>query len=142
MFDFCFSALRVDCLDDGYVVAHVARETLGPDINTLDLDNPGPSGCSVAVPADLKDDIEIEYYVSDCGTVNVKVGDTIESTNHITGEAQGTVVHTYDADYTVNCVYDAKDTVYDSFRPLHIVGDTPTGRTMLTVLQLWPPWET
>lgn len=120
--------MRVDCLDDGYVVAHVARETLGPDINTLNLDDPDPSGCSVAVPADHKDDFEIEYYVSDCGTVNVKVGDTIQSTNHITGVAQGTVVHTYDADYTVNCEYDAKGTLSDSFRPLHNVGDTPTGR--------------
>ena len=120
--------MRVDCLDDGYVVAQVARETLGPDIDTLKLDNPSPSGCSVAVPPDHYDDFEIEYEVSECGTVNEKVGDTIESTNHITGEAQGSVVYTYDADYTVKCIYDSKDTVYDSFKPLHSVDDSRSGR--------------
>lgn len=120
--------MRADCLDDGYVVAHVARETFGPDIDTLNLNNPSPSGCSVDVPPDHFDDFEITYDVSDCGTVNEKVGDTIESTNHITGEAQGSVVHTYDTDYTVKCIYDAKDTVYDRFRPLHNVGDSQTGR--------------
>ena len=120
--------MRVNCLDDGYVVARVARETLGPDIVTLNLNNPSPSGCSVAVPADHFDDFEIRYAVSDCGTVNEKIRDFIESTNHITGEAQGSIVYTYDTDYTVTCIYDAEDTVYDWFRPLHGVGDSQTGR--------------
>ena len=53
--------MRADCLDDGYVVAHVARETFGPDIDTLNLNNPSPSGCSVDVPPDHFDDVEITY---------------------------------------------------------------------------------
>lgn len=122
--------MRVNCLDDGSVVAHVARETLGPAINTLNLDDPLPAGCSVDVPADHFDDIEVAYDVSECGTENERVGDNIESTNHITGEAQGVVVQTYDTDYTVKCVYDAKETLWDSFIPLHSVGDAETGRCL------------
>ena len=124
---FFFSALDVTCNDDGRVVARVARETLGPAINTLNLNDPSPAGCSVDVAADHFDDIEIEFTVAECGTEHAKVGDNIVSTNHITGVAQGGVVRTYDTDFTVECSYYAKDTLWNSFTPLHSVGDGDSG---------------
>ncbi len=122
-----FSALSVTCNDDGSVVAIVARETLGPAIDTLNLNNPSPEGCSVNVPADHFDDLKFEFTVAECGTTHTKDGDYIVSTNHITGVAQGGIVQTYDTDFTVVCRHYATATLSNSFQPLHSVGDTSVG---------------
>ncbi|XP_078352126.1 uncharacterized protein LOC144636802 [Oculina patagonica] len=120
-------ALSVTCNDDGSVVAIVARETLGPAIDTLNLNNPSAAGCSVAVPADHFDDLKLEFTVAECGTTHTKEGDYIVSTNHITGVAQGGIVQTYDTDFTVVCRHYATATLSNSFQPLHSVGDTSEG---------------
>ena len=115
------------CEDDGDVVVQVARESLGPAINTLNLNDPSPAGCSVDVPADHFDDFEIEFSVAQCGTEHIKVGDNIVSTNHITAVAQGGIVYTYDMDFTVQCLHVAKDTLSASFNPLHDLGNSDSG---------------
>lgn len=78
--------MRVDCLDDGYVVVYVVWEIFGIDIDILNFNNLSLLGCFVDVLFDYFDDFEIIYDVSDCGIVNEKVGDIIEFINYIIGE--------------------------------------------------------